>query len=71
MIKPYTIQEIKEDDIGIGVTFSVEIAYTIPEGVDAARIVSGASSFIYVPKGEDIDSYLYNYLYNSGWIAEW
>lgn len=70
MIKPYTIKEIKEDDVGIGVHFSLEIAYVVPEGVNNKTIVSSASSFIYVPKGEDIDNYLYTFLYNSGWIAE-
>jgi hypothetical protein len=70
MIKPYIIKEIREDDVGIGVTFSVEIAYMEPLGINNNRVMSSATSFIYVPKGEDVDSYLYNYLYNSGWIAE-
>ena len=70
MIKPYIIKEIREDDVGIGVTFLVEVAYMEPLGILSNRVVSSASSFIYVPKGEDVDSYLYTFLYNSGWIAE-
>lgn len=70
MIKPYTILSTRQEIGGLAVNFSVSIRYVVDTPEFKGEETSTSTSMIFVPEGEDVDSYLHNYLVRSGWITE-
>lgn len=66
MIKPFTILSTRsEPDGGTGVFFEVSRTRYINEQVTETDTMR---SYISVPEGEDVDTYLYNNLHEMGWV---
>jgi hypothetical protein len=79
MIKPFEILKTTEEDHGVAVEFKVSKRYIenpeYPEGItEDGYWVKGRFktetiiSYMIVPHGEDIDSYVYNAVKQEGWI---
>lgn len=63
-IKPFEILATREEEFGTGVTYKVS-----KKAVLGLRMQTDTmESFILVPKSEDVDAYVYNYLLEAGWI---
>lgn len=65
MIKPYTIIDIQ--DMGEETRVIYEVGHRYKEGL-ASYVVHGIQGAMFVPKGEDIDKYIYDKLYHTDWI---
>jgi hypothetical protein len=79
MIKPFEILKTTEEDFGIAVEYKVSKRYIenpeYPEDTNATGYwlkgmfkTETIVSYMIVPYGEDIDSYVYNAVKKEGWI---
>jgi hypothetical protein len=69
MIKPFTILATKDEpNFGILVQYSVSDRSFIEQQEYKGPQTATAISTVLVPYGEDIDTYLLNYLTRCGWI---
>lgn len=71
MTKPFTIisTEEVENDL-IKVDYIVEKNTLVMEGSQPKETIVSLQSAMCVPKGEDIDTYIYNALLEAGWILQ-
>ena len=68
VVKPFKVLDVKEElDGGQGVNFEVSKIEYIDEDKTTTKTVT-MNSYISVPNGEDIDTYLFNYLNTGGWV---
>ena len=68
IIKPFTITSTKpEMDGGTGVNFEITKVQYLDDNRSKTKTVKMVS-YISVPEGEDIDTYLYSYLQKGGWV---
>lgn len=70
MIKPYKILSTRQENSGTAVEFSVSIRYVVDTKEFKGERTSESTSMIFVPSSENIDQYLHDYLFRSGWITE-
>jgi hypothetical protein len=80
MIKPFEILKVTEEEAGIAVEYKASIRYVedpeFPEDSDQVNSywlkgkvkTSAIVSYMIVPHGEDIDSYVYNAIKQEGWV---
>lgn len=64
MIKPFEIKLTRKEEGGTGVIYNVSKR----EIVGNVETVKSVESYVFVPDGEDIDAYLFDFLKQSGWI---
>ena len=68
IVKPFKVLDVKEElDGGQGVNFEVSKTEYTDEDKTTTRTVT-MNSYISVPNGEDVDTYLFNYLNAGGWV---
>lgn len=66
VIKPFTILSTRPEQNGsTGVFYESMITEVVDE---THRNTRGVRSYISVPAGEDIDTYVFNFLQDSGWL---
>ena len=64
MIKPFEIKMTRQEPGGTGVIYSVSRR----EISDAVETVKTIESYVLVPSGQDVDSFVFDHLKASGWI---
>ena len=71
MIKPFTILSTEEvqNDL-IKVEYTIEKNTLVMEDSEPKETIVRLQSAMCVPKGEDIDTYIYNALLEAGWIFQ-
>lgn len=71
MIKPYTIKKIEVDPEGnslVSVSITKRSSGETEPGVKIEVNDTTMDTFLVVPLGQDIDTYLVNYFKETGWL---
>lgn len=64
-IKPFKILSTREEPDGTGVLFEIS-----KSSVEGQKIqIDTIESYVLVPPLNDVDTYLFNYLLDTGWIV--
>lgn len=70
MIKPFTILSTRSEDFGTIVNFSVSVRIISTEPGYKGKHTLSTSAIVLVPLGEDIDTFLFDYLVENNWIKQ-
>lgn len=66
MIKPFTIQSTRvEPDGTLGVLYKVQLREQVSPTIVRTKTLE---AYVNLPKGEDVEVALFNYLNDAGWI---